>query len=256
MDRKVKENLPQYISKETENSKEAVEGRRAEFRDDIRALQRAPTDDVFAQGARMFFHKWHQLYPTLAEYFRKQWLCGKAYWYQGCGIANMASLPGLLREMEEYCQDEAAAYTGGSPSINSQSATEAAKWADRVLRAAPGQKETIYTDDSEENYLVASASLAEVVPTQEKLDEIVAQYYNRLHGLPCRDWSDFTEYKAVVQNIFWVKRHDGFSCTCYQGRSPPCIHAIGLQYLEGSPVGGFEMNELLTYGPKPRGRPR
>ncbi|KAF4689599.1 hypothetical protein FOZ60_001497 [Perkinsus olseni] len=157
----------------------------------------------------------------------------------------MASLPGLLREMEEYCQDEAAAYTGGSPSINSQSATEGAKWADPVLRAAPGQKETIYTDDSKENYLVASASLAEVVPTQEKLDEIVAQYYNRLHGLPCPsgspggvlDWSDFTEYKAVVQNIFWVKRHDGFSCTCYQGRSPPCIHAIGLQYLEGSPVG-------------------
>ncbi|KAF4690863.1 hypothetical protein FOZ60_016699 [Perkinsus olseni] len=75
MDRKVRENLPQYISKETEISEDDSDKLRAEFRDDIRVLQRAPTDDIFAEGARLFDSKWKQTHPELAKYFRKQWLC-------------------------------------------------------------------------------------------------------------------------------------------------------------------------------------
>ncbi|KAF4728406.1 hypothetical protein FOZ62_015989, partial [Perkinsus olseni] len=159
--------------------------------------------------------------------------------------------------MEEYCQDEAAEeHTAGSPPISSKDCAAAANWADKKGKREPGQKEVIYVDDAMENYLVVSESLAAVVPTQEQLDEIVTQYYQRLHGLPCPTWKDFIEYKTVIQNVYLVKRHEGFCCTCYNGRSPPCIHAIALQYLEDRSVGGFKINELLTYGPKPRGRPK
>ncbi|KAF4653180.1 hypothetical protein FOL47_010659 [Perkinsus chesapeaki] len=65
----------------------------------------------------------------------------------------------------------------------------------------------------------------------------------------------------MVQNIYLVDRDESMACPCYDARKPPCKHTIGLTLLEGNALDAYGLpgvciEDLLTSGPKARGRPK
>lgn len=135
-------------------------------------------------------------------------------------------------------------------------ATAGAKWAEKYARVDNGTEiKGIYTDDNAKMYIIATDRLAHAAGDQETLDFAIEQYARRVLGLPSLPWRDYDDFKTISQNAHIVDR-ENYSCTCYNGRFPPCEHSAAVRFLEGLSVENFEWDDLVTYGPRPTGRPR
>ncbi|KAF4726949.1 hypothetical protein FOZ63_033164 [Perkinsus olseni] len=180
-------------------------------------------------------------------------------------IPKTASIPALLEQLQKYCRDSSIDTDDpeSDGKLSLARAREGAKWAERYIVQKEHEKwEVVYIDPSRKYYAIVEDKLAHAAGNQETLDCMVGHYLARVAGDDeCMPWINFQDFKTTVENIYLIDRAAVRACTCYKGRDPPCKHVIATTLLEGMTLDayglpGVGIEDLLSFGPKARGRPR
>lgn len=97
------------------------------------------------------------------------------------------------------------------------------------------------------------------------LCRLAVRFFSRYMNQPAQPWEKWDDFLDTVERMVIVDSGDNEGrdwCTCYKTKDhkrqkqDACVHILGVRLLTNGHLGRFQLEELMPFAPKSRGKPR